>query len=46
MKRFIVTVRPVNGGVHVYPAIAKHVFDLHSAAVDRFGPCKFSARLA
>lgn len=46
MKRFIVTVRPVTGGVHVYPAIDKHVIDLHSDAIDRFGPCKFNARLA
>lgn len=46
MKRFIVTVRPITGGVHVYPAIAKHVFDLHAAAIDEYGICKFSARPA
>lgn len=46
MKHFIVTVRLDAGGVHVYPAIAKSVFDLHAQAIDRFGPCKFSARPA
>lgn len=44
MKCFIVTARPVTGGVHVYPAIAKHVFDLHAEAINRFGLCSFSAR--
>lgn len=46
MKTYTVCVRRPNQAPLTYPAVGAHSFDVHADAVDQFGPCAITVKLA